>query len=125
MYISLYNRINLLKERIDKMIDDFIKENKKEMIENLQNLIQIPSVYTKSKNPLMPFGENVNRSLEYVLTLGKQLGFKTKKIATLLSNYLKMLNNLAFPELLLFSLEKPRATKKSSRIGSCSFLSSK
>ena len=52
-------------------------------------------------------------------------GFKTKKIATLLSNYLKMLNNLAFPELLLFSLEKPRATKKSSRIGSCSFLSSK
>ena len=62
------------------MIDDFIKEKKKEMLENLQNLIQIPSVYTKSKNPLMPFGENANRALEYVLTLGKQLGFKTKNI---------------------------------------------
>lgn len=62
------------------MIDDFIKENKKEMIENLQNLIQIPSVYTKSKNPLMPFGKNANKALEYMLALGKQLGFKTKNV---------------------------------------------
>ena len=36
-----------------------------------------------------------------------------------------MLNNFAFPELLLFNLEKPKATRKSSNTCSCSFLSSK
>ena len=39
------------------MIEDFIKENKETMIKKLQELIQIPSVYSESKNPLMPFGE--------------------------------------------------------------------
>ena len=62
------------------MIEDFIKENKETMIKKLQELIQIPSVYSESKNPLMPFGENANKALEYMLNLGKSLGFKTKNI---------------------------------------------
>ena len=62
------------------MIDTFIKEKKKEMLENLQKLIQIPSVYEKSKNPLMPFGRNANTALEYMLNLGNQLDFKTKNL---------------------------------------------
>ena len=41
------------------MIEDFIKENKETMIKKLQELIQIPSVYSESKNPLMPFGVNL------------------------------------------------------------------
>ena len=62
------------------MIEDFIKEHKETMIKKLQELIQIPSVYSESKNPLMPFGENANKALEYMLNLGKSLGFKTKNI---------------------------------------------
>lgn len=50
------------------------------MIKHLQELIQIPSVYSESKNPLMPFGENANKALEYMLNLGNQLGFKTKNV---------------------------------------------
>ena len=62
------------------MLNDYIKTNKDEMIQKLQELIQIPSVYSESKNPLMPFGENANKALEYMLDLGNQLGFKTKNI---------------------------------------------
>ena len=62
------------------MLNDYIKTNKDEMIQKLQELIQIPSVYSESKNPLMPFGENANKALEYMLDLGNQLGFRTKNI---------------------------------------------
>ena len=62
------------------MIENFIKDNQEDMIKHLQELIQIPSVYSESKNPLMPFGENANKALEYMLNLGKQLGFKTKNV---------------------------------------------
>ena len=62
------------------MLDDYIKNTKEEMIQKLQELIQIPSVYAESKNPLMPFGENANKALEYMLDLGNKLGFRTKNI---------------------------------------------
>ena len=62
------------------MLDAYIKNNKDEMIQKLQELIQIPSVYSESKNPLMPFGENINKALEYMLDLGNKLGFRTKNI---------------------------------------------
>ena len=62
------------------MLDDYIKNTKEEMIQKLQELIQIPSVYAESKNPLMPFGENANKALEYMLNLGNKLGFRTKNI---------------------------------------------
>ena len=62
------------------MLDNYIKNTKEEMIQKLQELIQIPSVYAESKNPLMPFGENANKALEYILDLGNQLGFKIKNI---------------------------------------------
>lgn len=62
------------------MIDNFIEENKENIIRNLQELIQIPSIYSKSTNPKFPFGENINKALEYTLNLGKSLGFKTKNI---------------------------------------------
>ena len=62
------------------MLEDYIKNTKNEMIQKLQELIQIPSVYAESKNPLMPFGENSNRALEYILDLGNTLGFRTKNV---------------------------------------------
>ena len=54
--------------------------NKTEFIENLQGLIKIPSVHSESSVPNEPFGSNTVKALEYVLDLGKKLGFKTKNI---------------------------------------------
>lgn len=62
------------------MFKHSIENSKDEMIQNLKNLINIPSVYEKSNNPLKPFGEYANQALEYALNLGKQMGFKTKNI---------------------------------------------
>lgn len=54
--------------------------NQKEIIKSLQNLIKIPSVYSKSKNVNEPFGENTVKALNYMLDLGNTLGFRTKNI---------------------------------------------
>ena len=62
------------------MFDEYINNLKDEIISETQKLIQIPSVYSKSDNPSHPFGENVNKALEYILDLGKKLGFRTKNI---------------------------------------------
>lgn len=62
------------------MLENYIDTLKDEIVEKTQKLIQIPSVYSKSSDPSKPFGENVNKALEYILNLGKELGFKTKNI---------------------------------------------
>lgn len=62
------------------MLDNYIDNLKDEIIRSTQELIKIPSVYNTSNNPSMPFGENANKALEYVLDLGKKLGFKTKNL---------------------------------------------
>ena len=65
---------------LDSMFDKYIDNLKNEIILETQKLIQIPSVYSKSDNPSHPFGENANKALEYLLDLGKKLGFRTKNI---------------------------------------------
>ena len=60
------------------MLDNYIGNLKDEIIKSTQELIRIPSVYSTTNNPSMPFGENANKALEYVLNLGKKLGFRTK-----------------------------------------------
>lgn len=62
------------------MIDKYIESYKNEIIQKTQELIQIPSVISASNNPLHPFGEPINDALEYMLHLGKTLGFRTKNI---------------------------------------------
>lgn len=62
------------------MLENYIDTLKDEIVEKTQKLIQIPSVYSKSSDPSKPFGENVDKALEYILNLGKELGFKTKNI---------------------------------------------
>jgi succinyl-diaminopimelate desuccinylase len=59
---------------------DYIDYLKDEIIEKTQELIRIPSVYSNSNDPLKPFGENANKALEYILDLGKKLGFRTKNL---------------------------------------------
>lgn len=62
------------------MIEKYIENHKNEIIEKTQELIRIPSVLCASSNPAHPFGEPVNNALEYMLNLGKSMGFKTKNI---------------------------------------------
>ena len=62
------------------MLENYIENHKNEIINKVQELIQIPSVLTNFKNPLHPFGESINDALEYMLKLGKSLGFRTKNI---------------------------------------------
>ncbi len=62
------------------MINKYIESHKNEIIQKTQELIQIPSVISTSTNPLKPFGESINNALEYMLQLGKSLGFRTKNM---------------------------------------------
>ena len=62
------------------MLDDVINNLKNDIVKTTQELIRIPSVYEKSTDSKMPFGKNINSALEYMLELGKKLGFKTKNI---------------------------------------------
>lgn len=62
------------------MFETKIKELQKEIIQKTQDLIRIPSVNTFSTNPNKPFGEAANDALIYMLTLGKELGFRTKNL---------------------------------------------
>ena len=62
------------------MIHKYIENHKNEIIQKTQELIKIPSVISVSNNALHPFGEPINDALEYMLELGKNLGFRTKNI---------------------------------------------
>ena len=62
------------------MFDEKIDLLKEDIIQSTCDLIKIPSVLSSSSNPSMPFGENCNHALEYILDLGRKLGFRTKNV---------------------------------------------
>ena len=63
------------------MLDNIVENLKEEIIKTTQEIIKIPSIYDKkTSTPSMPFGKNTNTALEYILNLGKKLGFRTKNI---------------------------------------------
>lgn len=63
---------------------DFLKEikkNKEEFVKEICELVKIPSVL--EEDPLSeeaPLGKPIRESLDYVLDLGKKMGFKTKNV---------------------------------------------
>lgn len=59
---------------------NWIDSMKSEIVESTQKLIKIRSVESDPE-PDMPFGKGINDSLEYVLDLSSELGFKTKNMA--------------------------------------------
>lgn len=66
-----------MKEKLNQKVEEY----KEEMINKICDLIKIPSISDEEnfeKN--MPFGKECNNALEYILTLGKNMGFKTKNI---------------------------------------------
>ena len=62
------------------MLDKYINNLKDDIINQTCKIINIPSVFERSDNPTMPFGKGPNEALEYMLELGKTLGFRTKNI---------------------------------------------
>lgn len=62
------------------MIDKLIERYQNDMIQKTQELIQIPSVFSPSNNPLHPFGKPIHDALTYMLNLGQHLGFQTKNL---------------------------------------------
>lgn len=56
-------------------LDDLIKKNEKNIIFDLQKLIQIPSVESKPSKDA-PFGKEVKKALEVTLDIAKKLGLK-------------------------------------------------
>ena len=62
------------------MLNNYIENLKDEIVKSTQELIRIPSVYSSSNSPSMPFGENTSKALDYALNLGKKLGFRTKNL---------------------------------------------
>lgn len=62
------------------MLEKYIENSKDEIINKVCALINIPSVSEETNDPSMPFGESAKKALDYALSLGKSLGFKTKNI---------------------------------------------
>lgn len=62
------------------MFKNHIDKLKNEIVSSTCELIKIPSVNKESTSESMPFGEECNNALEYVLDLANNLGFKTKNI---------------------------------------------
>lgn len=62
------------------MFDKFIDEKQNEIINTVSELVKIPSVSTETDNPSLPFGEHCTNALNYILNLGKSMGFRTKNI---------------------------------------------
>ena len=62
------------------MLKEYIDKRKDEIIEEVCNIVRIPSVHEESTDEKKPFGENANKALEYILALGERLGFRTKNL---------------------------------------------
>lgn len=62
------------------MFNEYIESIKEEIINSTCELIRIPSVNSLSNNAQEPFGENCAKALDYILSLGENLGFRTKNI---------------------------------------------
>lgn len=62
------------------MFDSFIDSKKDEMLSSLSKLISFPSISKETTNPNEPFGQDCNDVLNYILELGKSLGFGVKNV---------------------------------------------
>ena len=64
-----------------ELLNKKVEEYSQNMIEKICDLIRIPSISDEEKGEVnMPFGKECNKALEYILELGKKLGFTTKNI---------------------------------------------
>ncbi len=62
------------------MIEKYIDNHKQELINSIIKTVNYKSISTKTSSIEAPFGEECKNVLDYLLTLGKNMGFKTKNI---------------------------------------------
>lgn len=62
------------------MFDELIENEKENIIEQTSKLIEFQSISEETNNSEYPFGKECSKALNYILELGKQMGFKTKNI---------------------------------------------
>lgn len=62
------------------MFDELIEKNKQDLINTVSNLIKIPSISIETSDNINPFGEECSKALNYILEIGKSMGFKTKNL---------------------------------------------
>lgn len=62
------------------MLDEYIEKQKNEIVQEICNLVNIPSVSEETEDPQTPFGEGCKNVLDYALQLGEKLGFRTNNI---------------------------------------------
>lgn len=65
---------------MNKKVDDIVLANSQKMFQEISNLIKIKSVKSESAGIGKPFGEGIAKALDYVLDLGKKLGFQVKNV---------------------------------------------
>lgn len=61
------------------MFDEIIEKNKNNIINTVSDLIKIPSISIESDS-IHPFGIECTNALNYILEIGKSMGFKTKNL---------------------------------------------
>jgi succinyl-diaminopimelate desuccinylase len=62
------------------MFDKWVEEHQQEIIAKTQGILQINSVGGPESGPLQPFGPGCAEALEYILNLGKEMGFQVKNL---------------------------------------------
>lgn len=62
------------------MFEEYIKNNSKQIINSVCDLITYPSISIAEENSKFPFGKACSDALRYFLSLAKTLGFKTKNL---------------------------------------------
>lgn len=62
------------------MFDNFITENKNNIITTLCNTIKYPSISNENDGDVNPFGKDCTDVLNYVLDTAKSMGFRTKNL---------------------------------------------
>ena len=62
------------------MVNKYIDNNKPNIIDSIIKCVEFESVSNRCNEPKAPFGEECKQVLEYVLNLGREMGFRTKNI---------------------------------------------
>ena len=65
---------------MNSTLNSYIENLKEKIINTTCTIINIPSVFNDNDGSNTPFGKNTVVALEYVLNVGKSLGFRTKNI---------------------------------------------
>ena len=60
------------------MAREYVEKNTAEMVRCLKELVAIPGIFEDAPSKGAPFGKNIQKSLEYVLRMGQQMGFRVK-----------------------------------------------